>query len=141
MIIAAVCLTSAAYAYNPPDVSEKVLKAFEETFSRAQKVVWHEFDNFYQVNFWQGEINLRVKYDQNGNVLSTIRYYYEKQLPPNILTSLKKNYTEKKVFGVTEVTTRTNIRYVITLEDKKFWYTVESDAFGNLRRTEKFRKA
>ena len=141
MIIAVVFLATAAYANTPPEVNKKVLKAFQETFTRAEDVVWHEFDNYFQVNFWQGDINLRVKYDPNGNVISTIRYYYEKQLPPNILTSVKKNYAGKKIFGVTEVTNQSSIRYVLTLEDKTHWYTVESDAFGNLKRTDKFRKA
>jgi hypothetical protein len=141
MIIAVVFFATASYADRPPEVNKKVLKAFHETFTKAEDVVWHEFDNYYQVNFWQGDINLRVKYDAEGNVIGTIRYYYEKQLPPNILANLKKRYADMSVFGVTEVTNENTIRYVITLEDKTHWYTVESDAFGNLKRTDKFKKA
>lgn len=141
MILAAVMIATASYAGSPPDVNEKVLKAFHETFTKAKDVVWHEFDDFFQVNFWQGDINIRVKYDSDGNVISTIRYYYERQLPPLILSKLKKKYSDQKVFGVTEVSSVSTIKYVITLEDQSHWYTVESDAYGNMRRTEKFKKA
>ena len=42
------CLFAAlsATASNPPEVSEKVLKAFSETFMKATDVVWHEVKNF-----------------------------------------------------------------------------------------------
>ena len=48
-------------AANVPDVNEKILKAFKETFTYAEDVVWQEKDNAYQVNFWQGEVNIRAR--------------------------------------------------------------------------------
>ncbi len=95
-------VTIAAQATVIP-VNEKILKAFKETFIYAEDVVWQERDNFYQANFWQGEMNIRARYDQQGNLVSTIRYYYEKQLPPAIVAKIKKAYSGKAIFGVTEV--------------------------------------
>ncbi len=56
-------VTIAAQATVIP-VNEKILKAFKETFIYAEDVVWQERDNFYQANFWQGEMNIRARYDQ-----------------------------------------------------------------------------
>ena len=131
----------ATAAPTPPDVNEKILKAFKETFIYAEDVVWQENNNVYQVNFWQGEVNVRARYDLQGNLLGTIRYYFEKQLPPAIVAKIKKKYAGKAIFGITEVTSEEEVNYFVTLQDDKDWYTVKSDAFGNLQQTDKFKRA
>jgi hypothetical protein len=142
-ILFALCLFAAvtSQAAGAPDVNEKILKAFKETFIYAEDVVWQENNNVYQVNFWQGEINVRAHYDVQGNLLGTIRYYFEKQLPPGIVARIKKRYTGKTIFGVTEVTSDEEVNYFVTLQDDNDWYTVKSDAFGNLQQTDKFKRA
>jgi hypothetical protein len=124
-----------------PEVNEKILKAFKETFIYAEDVVWQEKDNAFQVNFWQGEINIRARYDKEGTLLSTIRYYFEKQLPPAIVSKIKHKYAGKTIFGVTEVSSEEELTYFVTLRDDKNWYTVKSDAFGSLQQTDKFKRA
>jgi hypothetical protein len=125
----------------PVDINEKVLKAFKEAFSDAKDVVWSEVDSYYEVKFKQSEVSARLKYDQEGNVIEAYRYYQEQQLPPYVLSKLKKKFADKKVFGVTEVTKESGLEYFITLEDQQHWYTVRSDSFGNLDLQKKFKKA
>ncbi|MGC4037901.1 MAG: hypothetical protein QM764_18200 [Chitinophagaceae bacterium] len=137
LLFAAVSSQATAF----PDVNEKILKAFKETFSYAEDVVWQERDHSYQVNFWQGEINIRARYDEQGNLLGTIRYYYEKQLPPSILSKVKSKYSGKTIFGVTEVSSEDDVAYFINLRDEKHWYVVKSDVFGNLQLNDKFKRA
>ena len=49
LIYLAVLLTGlTATAAAPPEISEKVLKAFKETFSGAENVTWKELDNSSQ---------------------------------------------------------------------------------------------
>ena len=46
IIYLAVLLTGlAATAATPPEISEKVLKAFKETFTTAENVTWEELEN------------------------------------------------------------------------------------------------
>ena len=139
--IIVVVLLFAGIASRAAAPTEKVLKAFKETFTYAEKVVWHDYDNQYQADFWQDQVNVRVRYDEDGNLIETIRYYFEKQLPPNILAKLKKRYADKEVFGVTEITSDNEVSYYISLKDDKNWYTVKSDAYGNLQQTEKYKRA
>ncbi|HWC54105.1 MAG TPA: hypothetical protein VG676_11020 [Chitinophagaceae bacterium] len=129
----------AASAGTTPN--EKVLKAFNETFTNAEKVVWQDLDDQYQANFWQNSVNVRVKYDNDGNLLETTRYYFEKNLPPIILTKLKKRYSDRTVYGVTEITSPDDVTYYISMKDDKNWYTVKADAVGNLEQTDKFKRA
>lgn len=130
-----------ASAATPPEVSEKVLKAFKETFNGAQDVVWKEYDNNCQANFKLSEVQVRAVYDRDGNLLETVRYYAEKNLPPNIVAKLKKRYAGKEIFGVTEISSENDIAYHITLKDDKHWYTVKADPYANLQQTDKFKRA
>jgi hypothetical protein len=141
LIYLAVMLTGLAAAANPPEISEKVLKAFRETFVSAESVVWKEMNNSVQANFKLNEIQVRASYDNDGNLLETIRYYGEQNLPPNILAKLKKRYAGKEVFGVTEITSENEVSYHITLKDEKNWYTVKSDPYANFQLTDKFKRA
>lgn len=129
------------FASTLPDVNEKVLKAFQETFTNPKDVNWHEYENYYEVDFKQDEIKTQVRYDAEGNITGTTRYYFEKQLPPYILASLKKRYPQRSVYGVTEIYAENDLQYYITMEDEKNWYTVKANPMGNLEQTEKFKKA
>ena len=138
----AVLLTGlSATAATPPEISEKVLKAFKATFTNAEEVIWKELDNSCQANFKMNQITIRAMYDNEGNLLETVRYYGEENLPPNIIARVKKRYAGKTVFGVTEVTSESEVSYHITMKDEKFWYTVKSDPYANLQQTDKFKRA
>ena len=137
------CLFAAlsATASNPPEVSEKVLKAFSETFMKATDIVWHEVKNLYEASFKQSEIITRAIYDQDGNLLRTTRYYSQEDLPINILTKLQKRYAGKSVYGVTELSTEDQVSYHITMQDEKNWYIIKADNWGSLELEQKYRKA
>jgi hypothetical protein len=137
------CLFAAlgAAATTPPEVNEKVLKAFNETFAKATDVVWHETQNAYMASFKQSEIITRATYDTDGNLLRTTRYYAEENLPIHIRAKLKTKYSGKKVHGITEITEDDEVAYHIVLQDEKNWYVVKSDNWGSFELTKKYRKA
>lgn len=138
--LAVLVISLSATAAAPTEISDKVLKAFKETFSFAENVTWEEMDNSCQASFKQSEIAVKATYDNEGNLLKTIRYYAEDNLPPNILAKLKKKYPGKEVFGVTELTSDEEIVYSISLKDDKNWYTIKSDPYANLQQSEKFKR-
>ncbi|HEV8272158.1 MAG TPA: hypothetical protein VGQ04_12695 [Chitinophagaceae bacterium] len=142
-LIILTCLFAAlsVAASNPPEVTEKVLKAFNETFMKATDVVWHETQNIYEASFKQSEIISRAIYDKEGNLLRTTRYYSQENLPINILTKLQKRYAGKSVYGVTELSSEDEVSYHITLQDETNWYVIKADNFGNLELSKKFKKA
>src|SRR4249920_1523539 len=99
------------------EVNEKVLKSFKESFPKAEQVTWQEYTDAYVVNFTTIGIKERITYDKEGNFVSAIRYYSQDNLPAHIICKLKKNYPDQKVYGVTEVTTETQIQYYVKLEN------------------------
>jgi hypothetical protein len=124
-----------------PVISEKAIKAFNETFASAKDVSWHEYTDYVQVNFRQDLVQVRAQYDEEGRLLRTIRYYGETQLMPNIVAKLKKKYAGKEITGVTETSSDEEVSFVINLKDNDNWYIVKSDILGSLQQTEKFKRA
>ena len=139
--LAVMLFSLSATAATPPEISEKVLKAFKATFTDATDVTWKELENSCQANFKLSEIQVRAMYDNEGNLIETVRYYGERNLPPNILARLKKKYSGKNVFGVTEISSENEVSYHITMKDEKNWYVVKSDPYANLQQTDKFKRA
>lgn len=140
-LIAASCLMMLAITTLANAPNEKVLKMFQATFTSPQDVKWTEHENYFYVSFIQSGIRSRVKYDVDGNFVSSLRYYTEQHLPLNVICELKKKYADKKVYGVTEVTSNEEVVYHIKLEDAKRWYTVKVSGNGRILSSEKFWKA
>lgn len=130
-----------AFATPAPEPTEKVLKAFKETFASAKNITWHEYADFVQANFHQNEIQVRAQFSDDGTLLKTIRYYGEKSLQPNIVAKLKKKYKDKEIYGITETMCADEVSFVINLRDGEHWYTVKSDVYGNLELVNKFKRA
>ena len=140
-ILFAVLVTAGStYAFGPFDPNERVLKAFNETFTSAQEVRWEEYPNYFAVSFVSGGIRAKVNYDKEGNMMSSIRYYSPQLLPLYIMNKVSQEYPKRKMFGVTEVTHNSLIAYYIKLEDNTHWYTIKIDAEGNCQQTEKYKK-
>ena len=142
LVFAALLITLfASAAPAPTGVSERILKAFKETFKYAKDITWHEYQDYYQVTFKQDAVQFRAQYADDGSLVKMIRYYNEDQLMPNIVAKLKRKYAGKEIFGITETTSDDEVTFVINLKDEENWYIVKSDVFGNLQQTEKFKRA
>lgn len=140
-LVFSLTLTAGAFATDGFTINEKILKSFKQTFPDAEQVKWLEQADRYTVNFKENGILTKIDYDKDGNFISSLRYYTEKNLPINILCRLQKKYADKKVFGVTEMTSDATVEYYIKLEDDQNWITVKSNADGNMQVVEKYRKA
>ena len=144
LFFATLCLLSLSagvFAKEAFSINEKLLLSFKQTFPDAEQVKWMEQGDKYTVNFKENGILTKIDYDKDGNFISSIRYYTERNLPVNIIVKLQKKYSDKKVFGVTEMTTEGSVEYYIKLEDDTNWITVKSNVDGNLQVVEKYKKA
>ncbi len=125
----------------PPEVNEKILKAFSETFTNVQNVTWQEFEDYSQANFSIDKIQVRAQFAEDGRLIRTLRYYSERELLPNIVARLKKKYAGKEIAGVTESSSDDEVSFVINVKDENSWFIVKSDVYGNLQQTDKFKRA
>ena len=131
-------IASSSFANKP--VSEKVLKAFNATFAGAENVVWTDSENIFTVKFTQLGITTFVTYDEGGNFISSLRYYFADKLPVDIQCRLKKKFADKTIFGVIEYTVGDEVNYFVKLEDAKTWTTVKIANGRNMDVTEKYKK-
>ena len=139
-VIFLLSVSAGVFANEGFAINEKLLQTFKQTFPDAQQVKWLEQEDRYTVNFKENGILTKIDYDKDGNFISSLRYYTEKNLPINILVKLQKKYADKKVFGITEMTTDAAVDYYIKLEDATNWITIKSNADGNMSVVEKYKK-
>ncbi|HSE57052.1 MAG TPA: hypothetical protein VLB02_03135 [Candidatus Paceibacterota bacterium] len=131
---------------NPIEGAEKAIESFKKTFSTAENVSWYktgEHENcYYHVSFLLGVFQIKATYNQQGDMVSGIRYYSPLYLPPNIATTLKKEYGGKTLFGVTETTNAEGaVTYFVKMYDDKKWYTVKIFPSGEFIEYEKYKRA
>jgi hypothetical protein len=122
-------------------VSEKLLYSFLNSFPLAENVKWCEDDKGYFASFTQSGILSKVAYDPQGGFLYAMRYYNEEKLPVSVLLALRKKFPGKKIFGITESSTRDNITYHVKLEDETSWYGVQVTSSGDVTLEEQFQKS
>ncbi|WP_018627304.1 hypothetical protein [Niabella aurantiaca] len=142
LIFVATALSIHVVANKPaPVINEKVLNTFNVIFKDAGQVSWIEAPDYIIAVFKKDHILYRAMLDKtNGSLLQTIRYYGEKNLPPNLLFDIKKKLGEKQIFGVTEVMTAHTTNYIIVVNDARNMYKINVDADGNITFLKKFKR-
>ncbi|MEX6690119.1 hypothetical protein QTN47_21600 [Danxiaibacter flavus] len=123
------------------DPNDKIKQSFNKTFPNAVSVKWNESDAGYLVSFSQAGTLTKVNYDKQGNFVSSLRYYHEKDLPLKIMMALKNKYDGKEIYGATEFTNADQVIYQVTLKDTKYWYIVNSSVDGDLTLQDKYKKS
>lgn len=139
VIATAVIISCTAFA-TPAGVNEKVLKAFNSSFANAEDIIWSETENIYTVNFKQGTVRAVVRYDEEGNFLSSLRYYMASQLPVDIICKVQARYPKRNATDVTEYTVGDAINYYINVEDASSWITLKVDNDRNMEVQKKYKK-
>jgi hypothetical protein len=141
ILLSAAIVFSFSFSAMADDPSQKVLDAFNKTFPHVKDVAWTESEQSYEVKFKQNEILSKVTYDKDGNILKTLRYYYEQNLPLLVLSKVKNKFNDKKIYGVTEESSDEGTFYHIILEDDKHWINITADSYGGIKVDKKFNKA
>jgi len=122
-------------------IGEKLQQEFHKSFPGAEKINWQESNNGYLVSFVQHGMIARISYKRNGDFVSSFRNYGENELPYYLVNSLKKKYPGQKIFGVTEISTTSDIGYFVKLEGPKRWITVCLSKEGDWFVTDSYRKS
>lgn len=129
-------LVSATHA----DPSLRLLQLFNRAFPDAEYVRWTEDKVGYLVSFDQNEDHYKIWYDKDGNLVSSIKYGQEKNLPLKVLMAVRKKFKDKNIFGVTELTNENGVRYRLMLSDDKKWYIVNATTDGSLSLSGSYKK-
>lgn len=126
-----VCLLTIGFSSFAAHVNDEVLKIFSNTYPDAKSISWTEQKGSYLVYFKKKDISYRVLYDENGNVVYSIKYYGEDNLSPIILNKVKKEYPAFSINSVVEKSTENMVEYHIIVENEKKLISLKADPLGN----------
>src|ERR1043165_1212223 len=118
LVVVAGFLLAAAVsnAYPSEKVSPKVLASFKQEFSNAKEVEWETGSNYFKATFSMNEQRVFAYYDIDGNLTSVARYISSVQLPINLFSDLKNDYSKYWISDLFEVDNNEGLHYFITLE-------------------------
>ena len=85
---------SNTFANGFEGVSQKAIQSFQKEFANAKEVKWESSKDFSKATFKMNEQVMFAYYSENGELLGVSRNIISSQLPINLLTELKKNYTQ-----------------------------------------------
>lgn len=117
-------------AYPSEKVSPKVLASFKTEFSNATDVEWETGSNYFKAAFSMNEQRVFAFYDIDGHLMSLARYISSFQLPVNLFTDLKNEYSNYWISDLFEINNSEGLHYYITLETADTKLTLRSSNGG-----------
>jgi hypothetical protein len=106
---------------NNDDVNQQAVRSFKKDFASASNTIWEQKGGYAKATFSINGQVLFAYYDNNGDLQAVVRNITSEQLPINLLTSLKKDYSDCWISDLFEVASGDQTNYYVTLEnsDKK----------------------
>ena len=118
--------------------TSKVLKLFNETFPNASDVKWSDDKTGYFVSFTENGNFEKILYSKEGNFVCSWKYSDGKNLLTPVVMTLKRNYKDCEIAGVTEYATNQSVTYEVKLKNSKNWYSAKISSEGTLLSSERF---
>ena len=119
-------------------IDQRFVRSFDSSFPNAQDVSWLEYSDAYEVSFIHAGIRSRILYPKDESFVRLTRYYKEDHLPYQVHLLINNQFPNRKIFGVTEVSTiqqsrgELSVVYYVIVEDASKWVTVKIDRDGTL---------
>jgi hypothetical protein len=126
-----------AFANGSEEVNQNVVKSFNKDFAAAQNVQWSISKEFVKATFSLNDQVTFAFYSPEGNLLAVTRNIVSGQLPINLLTELKKSYTNYWITDLFEMAANNDNVYYLTLEDGDYRIVLKSNGTNSW---ETFRK-
>jgi hypothetical protein len=116
LVLGLVATMGVCRAYPSERVSQKVLASFKTEFTTAQNVQWETGSNYFRAAFTMNEQQIFAFYNVEGDLLSVARYISSIQLPINLFSNLKNDYSKYWISDLFEVSNSEGLHYYVTLE-------------------------
>lgn len=108
-------LTS-VFANNEETINQKAVSSFKKDFASAQDVSWESNRDFTKATFKVNEQVMFAYYSPMGELMAVTRNILSNQLPINLLSALKRNYTSYWISDLFEISSATDASYYVTLQ-------------------------
>lgn len=121
MLMMGVSISAFAAKNDDGDVNQLAVRSFKKDFTGASNIVWEQRDRYTKATFsLHGQV-LFAYYNDNGDLQAVVRNITSDQLPINLLTDLKKEYSGYWISDLFEIASDDQTTYYVTIEtgDKK----------------------
>ncbi len=122
----AIAISSMAVFAKDVKVSTAVLTAFNSEFGEAKDVQWSTGTGFYKASFVYNDQHLTAFYSFEGQMMGIARNISSLDLPMNLQSSLKKEYADRWITELFEISNDEGTHYYITLEQADSKITLKS---------------
>lgn len=121
-------LTS-AFANKSGEINQRAIASFGKDFVSAKNASWQQSSDYAKVTFSLNNHVLFAYYNQQGELLAVIRNVLTDQLPIQLLTEMKKRFSNYWVTELFEVATEDQTNYFVTLENSDEKIVLKSVGF------------
>ncbi len=123
-------------------VSHPALIAFSNSFKNVTNTKWFRVEDMYLVQFIKNENQHKALYDVKGNLVYTISYGSEKNLPRDVRRLVRKEYVgfEYNILQAIEVNEDKRNIWVVNLDDGESLVTVRVEN-GFIEEVKNYRKS
>jgi len=133
ILFAAALLLSVSFATmanNSKSTDPKTIAAFKKDFSGANDVSWEASADFSKVTFTINGSTLFAYYSADGELIAASRNISSNQLPLNLFTGLKNEYSSYWISDLFELSRNNSTTYYVTLENANEKKVLSSTNYG-----------
>ena len=130
-LVFSLILGTASFANNDESISQKAMQSFKKEFAQAKDVSWNKSGDMVKATFTLNERVLFAYYNEAGDLIAVTRNITTDLLPINLMTSLKKNYSEYWVSDLFEMVSGGQTHYYVTLENADHKLVLKSEDFSS----------
>jgi len=106
-----------SFANKFENVNEQVISSFKKDFASAQDVSWEKSKEISKATFKLNDQVMFAYYAEDGNLLAVMRNIVSSQLPINLLSDLKKNYSTYWISDLFEMAADNSTAYYVTVQN------------------------
>lgn len=140
LILGLVAITILSNAHPSEKVSAKVLASFKSEFSTAKDVQWETGTSFFMAAFSLHDQRIFAYYTPDGALISVIRHISSTQLPINLFSNIKNDYSKYWISELFESSNSDGVHYYVTLETADAKLTLQSENGGSWKTYSKIKK-
>ena len=124
---------------NEGVVNQQALRSFKKEFASASNISWEQKDTYTRATFSLNGQVLFAYYNTDGELQAVVRNIVSDQLPINLLSELKKDYSDYWISDLFEIATDEQTTYYVTLEnsEKKIVLKSQGTSFWSVFSKEK----
>jgi hypothetical protein len=121
-------------------VTQQARDAFKKDFATASDIRWEQTNSFLKATFSMDGQVLTAYYFSNGDLQAVVRNISSDQLPLNLLTSLRRDYTAFWITDLFEISSDNQTTYYVTIENSDKKIVLKSDDLSSWEVYSKERK-